>query len=97
MSFLLMFFAVALGAAWFVSGMAWMRMLIWVPVAALIPAFFGTASNCGADFVLYLGEAGQCSASDAPEGVLASFYVLAIGAVLVASVVVKAVRGVMGR
>ncbi len=74
----------------------WLKMLVMVPLGALVPAFFGTGSNCGADFALHLYEAGRCMATDAPREVFAAFFVRGIVAVLVAGVLAKLARVVLG-
>ena len=90
--FLLAFLAVSAASAWAVTRAGWLRMLALVPVAALVPAYFGGASVCGADFLLHLSAAGRCAASDTPAEVVSAFYLAGIAAVLVLAVVLKVLR-----
>ena len=48
-NFLIYFAIIALAVGFFLSRAGWGRMLLLVPVGALVPAFFGTASGCGSD------------------------------------------------
>ena len=86
------FVLISFGTAVWLSRFDWPKMLALVPVGALVPAYFGTGSNCGAGFVLHLYTEGQCLGPEQPREVFAAFFVLGIGAVLVA-----AVRARLGR
>lgn len=88
-SFLVYFAVIALGVAWFLSRADWLKMLVLVPLGALVPAFFGTGSMCGADFILHLTEPGHCSVEGEPFRLYAAYFVFGLVAVLGASVLVK--------
>jgi hypothetical protein len=94
--FLIYFAIVALGVAWFLSRADWAKMLALVPVGALVPAFFGTASNCGPSFALHLFEPGVCATGQEAQQVFAAYFVMGIIAVLPLVVLVKLGRMALG-
>lgn len=96
-SFLVYFAVIALAVGWFLSRADWAKMLVLVPVGALVPAFFGTGSMCGADFILHLTEPGRCTVEGEPFRLYAAYFVFGLVAVLGASVLVKLGRMVWGK
>lgn len=97
-NFLIYFAIIALAVGFFLSRAGWGKMLLLVPVGALVPAFFGTAAGCGADFALHALEAGRCRIGEAePFRFFAAYFAFGLVAVLVASVLVKGLREVIGK
>lgn len=94
--FLIFFMVLALAMGLWLSRNDWLKMLVLVPFGALVPAFFGTASMCGLGFALHLTEAGTCAVAGEPYRLFAAYFVFGLGAVLVASVVVKLGRVALG-
>lgn len=97
-TFMLSFIGLAIGVAILISRADWAKMLAFVPLGALVPAAIATASGCGANFPLHLFTKGSCTIGDAePFRVFAFYFVFGLVAVLVASVVVKGLREVIGK
>lgn len=94
--FLIFFILLALGMGLWLSRHDWAKMLALVPLGALVPTFFANASMCGMDFALHLTEAGRCAVPGEPFRLFAAYFIFGIGAVLVASVVVKLARTAAG-
>ncbi|SOB92279.1 hypothetical protein SAMN05877809_101523 [Rhodobacter sp. JA431] len=90
--FALYFGLVALLVAFFLSRAGWGKMLVLVPFGALVPAYFGTGTMCGADFVIRLTAAESCTVPGAPYELFAAYFVFGLVAVLGASVIVKSGR-----
>jgi len=95
--FLIYFVIISLGMGLWLSKNGWAKMLALVPFGALVPAFFATASGCGAEFALHLFEAGTCQISDAPPfRLFSAYFVFGIVAVLLASLLGKLIRRMWG-
>lgn len=95
--FLIFFALIALAMGLWLSRSDWAKMLALVPVGALVPTFFGTATMCGLDFALHLTEAGRCAVAGEPFRLFAAYFIFGIIGVLLASVVMKLGRTVWAR
>lgn len=95
-SFLIFFLIISLLVGFWLSKNDWAKMLALVPVGALVPAFFASASMCGMDFALHLTDAGRCTVPGEPFRLFAAYFLFGIAAVLLASVVVKLGRVALG-
>ncbi|MBZ4022779.1 hypothetical protein CKO11_09940 [Rhodobacter sp. TJ_12] len=95
--FALYFGLVALLVAFFLSRAGWVKMLALVPFGALVPAYFGTGTMCGADFVIRLTVTDSCTVPGEPYRIFAAYFVFGIIAVLGASVIVKTGRVILAK
>lgn len=97
-SFWVSFIGLAVGVGILTSRADWAKMLALVPLGALVPAAVATATGCGGGFFLHLFTAGSCQIGAAePFRVFAFYFVFALVAVLIASIVLKAGRMMLAR
>jgi len=97
-SFWVSFIGLAIGVSILTSRADWAKMLAFVPLGALVPAAVATATGCGAGFFLHPFAAGSCQIGETePFRVFAFYFVFALVAVLIASIVLKAGRMVLAR
>lgn len=69
---------------------SWSKLLLVLPLGALVPAFYGAASSCGLGFVTEFFTAGTCrNPEQTPQQVLAGVYVLSFVPVVLFAVLAK--------
>lgn len=88
--------AVAVGA--WLSRFSWSVLLALVPVAMLVPAYYGAGTICGAGFFMRLtDEAAQCANGISAGRTFSAAYMLAFPPVLISAVLGKLWRMLRAR
>ena len=80
---------ICLAMGFWLSNNPWGKMLAILPLGMLVPAFYGTAVNCGLGFVTEFFGAGQCQGGNTPRQVFAGMYVLSFVPVVIFAVLSK--------
>jgi hypothetical protein len=81
---------VAVGA--WLSKYEWLKLLAFVPIGMLLPAFYMTGTSCGAGFVMHLSKQAACTNGFAPREMFAATYVLAFVPVAASAIAIKLIR-----
>ena len=74
----------------------WAKLLAFIPIGMLVPAFYMTGTSCGAGFIMrFFSDVGSCTNGYAPRQMFAATYVLALVPVATAAIAIKLIRMAM--
>ena len=88
-SFLAFLLIICLMIGFWLSKNTWSKLFLVIPLGVLVPAFYGTATNCGLGFVTEFFAEGVCKGGNSPREVLAGVYVISFVPVVVFAVLAK--------
>ena len=71
----------------------WAKLLAFIPIGMLVPAFYMTGTSCGAGFIMrFFSDVGSCSNGYTPRQMFAATFVLSLVPVAAAAIVIKLIR-----